>query len=264
MAMEHSSAPSRAALLRTPRWIALTFIAILATAVCLFFAWWQGTRTRDIVEAERASLSAAVVIEQAISANGDVPNSSIGRPVIMSGSYVGAQQRFVANRLAPDGQTPGYWVVTPLQVDEWVVPVVRGWVDSTESPAAAVTSDPVVVQGRIQPYERFYIDGTQQADGTWLAITDGVARTSADVIGGFVTLTAQTPLFEPAPEVVTPVVNTADVPFPIQNAFYTLQWVLFAAVVWFMWGRWLGLDVRRAREQFTEMAVDGSADSLRS
>jgi cytochrome oxidase assembly protein ShyY1 len=242
----------------------LTFIAILATAVCLFFAWWQGSRTRDIVDAERASLSAAVVIEQAISANGDVPNSSIGRPVIMAGSYVGSQQRFIANRVAPDFTTPGYWVVTPLQVDDWVVPVVRGWVESPDSPAAAVPSDPVVVEGRIQPYERFYIDGTQQADGTWLAITEGVARTSANVIGGFVTLTAQTPLVEPAPLIVIPVVNTADVPFPIQNAFYTLQWVLFAAVVWFMWGRWLGLDVRRARNEFADMSSDDGADSLRS
>ncbi len=263
MAMEHTSAPSRATMLRTPRWIALTFIAILATAVCLFFAWWQGSRTRDIVEAERAALSAAVVIEDAISDNGDVPNTSIGRPVTLSGSYIAEEQRFVANRVAPDQQTPGYWVVTPMQVGAWVVPVVRGWVDSPTSPAAEVPRDPVRVEGRLQPYERFYVDGTQQSDGTWLAITEGVARSAPNVIGGFVTLAAQSPPNPPAPEVLTPLVNTADVPFPVQNAFYTLQWVLFAVVVWFMWGRWLGMDVRRAREEMIENAISESADSVK-
>ena len=47
---------------------------------------------------------------------------------------------------------------------------------------------------------------------------------------------------------VTPLVGTdPDVPFPVQNIFYTVQWLIFAGVIVVIWGRFLREDIRAAR-----------------
>jgi cytochrome oxidase assembly protein ShyY1 len=45
-----------------------------------------------------------------------------------------------------------------------------------------------------------------------------------------------------APEPAAPTVQTADVPFPLQNFFYAFQWWIFAAFAVVVYLRWLWLD----------------------
>jgi cytochrome oxidase assembly protein ShyY1 len=47
------------------------------------------------------------------------------------------------------------------------------------------------------------------------------------------------------PLIVPPTVQVGEVPFPLQNFFYAIQWWVFAAFAMFVYARWLYLDAKR-------------------
>jgi cytochrome oxidase assembly protein ShyY1 len=231
-------------LLRTPRWIALTVVAIVVSGAFCFAGWWQGTRTLDIVAAEEAALSVPIPVSDA--AGIDLPNASIGRPVLVRGSYIAQEQRLVASREF-EGR-PGFLVVTPVDVDGLRVPVVRGWVPDVADPGVEVPAGEVTVTGVLQPYEEFYVAAPVRPDGTLLAISPTALDWPEPILGGFVVLTGQVPDGAAAPAPVPATISAAGAGFPLQNAAYTLQWIVFAGVVWLIWLRWLRLDLRAAND----------------
>ena len=234
--------------------VALTIAAVLASAACIALGLWQGQRTLDIVEAERAALSAPIPVLDAATVEG-FPGESIGRPVTAEGDYIAAGQQFIAYRSWQG--TPGSWVVTPMRVGDQTVAVLRGWVPSVDSPAADVPTGPVSVTGALQPFDEFYGDGTVLPDGQLAAISRPVLEQAwgTPAISLVLVLATQSPSTSPAPQPVEPAVRTSNVPFPLQNAAYTLQWFVFAVFVWFMWWLWLH---RAPRED----AATATADSL--
>lgn len=250
-AAEVMPAPTRAqAMLRlalTPRWLAVLAVLIGLIVAAILLGRWQWDRTQSILAAERAAASVAVPVQDALGdSSTQLPPESIGRPVTAVGEFDPDRQVVVANRSLDGGA--GVWVVTGLRLtDGTLVPVLRGWTASDDTASRSVPSGPVEVAGVLQPDEVFYADAPATADEI-AAISQSSLESAwgEDVPPGFVVLQDQQPSAMPAPAPVPPTVQTADVPFPLQNFFYAFQWWIFAGFGIFLYLRWLRIEAGRS------------------
>lgn len=222
-------------------------LALVLSVICVLLGLWQLQRTRDILDAEQAAASAPIPVLEAASVD-DFPPGSVGRPVTAAGSYVEGQQLLVPNR-SLEGRA-GVWVVTALRVGDAVVPVLRGWLPSASSPGLAIPAGPVTVAGVLQPYDAFYAGQSATADGQ----IPSIARPAIEgawggpALAAVLVLADQQPAPPPAPAPVPATVQTGNVPFPLQNAAYTLQWFVFAGIVWVMFALWVRSERRLAAQ----------------
>lgn len=245
----------------TPRWLVGLGVLIAFVVAAILLGRWQWDRTQTILEAERAAASAPVPVDEVYPdrAPGQVPDempaSSIGHPVTVSGTYDPAMQAIVTSRSLDD--QAGVWVVTGMPLtDGTVAAVVRGWLPSADSPGVQPPSEPVLVSGMLHPDEGFYPDAPVDAATTVVISSDRLAQMwNAPVLPGFVMLSAQEPMTEPAPEPVPPTIQTADVPFPLQNFFYAFQWWIFAAFGVVVYLRWLWIETGRSEDQTADMPI---------
>lgn len=232
--------------LTTPAWILRTVVALLAVVVCLVASAWQYQRTSGELAVARAAQSLPVAYQDVVTGDREsLATEWLGRSVVVAG--VVGERSLIRSRLSQGGQ-PGYLVVDQVRLDDGrAVAVLQGWVPRpAEAPALA--GDRIQVTGRLQPPENFYADAPVAATGPLLTITDrGLAGQWGDAPApGYVTVVGEpaAPGFGP----VRPVVGAdPDVPFPLQNAFYSLQWLIFAGVVIFIWARFFRDDVRQER-----------------
>ena len=234
-------------LARTPRWLGILALAIVLAIGCIVLGRWQLDRTLSILDAERAAQQAPIAVEQVVSAEG-LPNESIGRPVIARGTYVAGAQFAILQR-SLDGRA-GVWMLAPLRLaDGSIIGVLRGWLPAADAPGASPPDGPVEVAGVLHPDEGFYADAVT-APGTLVAITGERLRAAwgERTLPGYVMLTSEAPAMSPAPIPVPPTVQTADVPFPLRNFVYALQWWIFAGFVLVVAVRWLWMDATRPQE----------------
>jgi cytochrome oxidase assembly protein ShyY1 len=222
----------------TPRWITLGLIALIFALAAIGLGRWQWDRTQDIVRAEQAAQAEAVAVETLTEVGEDFDNPLIGRPILARGTYLADQQVAVLSRSVDDRQ--GVWVLTPLQLsDGSAVAVVRGW--APDISAAPVPSGRVDVAGIWHPNERFYRDEPFRKDGVFAISTERLRdRWDLPLRPGFIMLTSQQPQSDVVP--VPQTVQTAGVAFPIQNAFYAVQWLVFAGFAGFVYVRWLRME----------------------
>jgi cytochrome oxidase assembly protein ShyY1 len=234
-------------------------LAVILSAACVIAGLWQGSRTRDILEAERAALADPIPVLDAATIEG-FPASSVGRPVTAAGEYADLPVLLIAQREL-EGR-PGDWVVAPFVVEGTTVAVLRGWVDAPTSPAITSPTGSVDLSGALQPFEEFYAEGVVRDDGRLVAISrQEIERAWGTPVLSLVLVQAgQVPPSQPAPLPVPLTVQTADVPFPLQNAAYTLQWFVFAAFVWVMW--WLWVVRQSPRDEESQRAMAADPDSL--
>jgi cytochrome oxidase assembly protein ShyY1 len=238
----------------TPRWIAALGVLMVFVVATVLLGRWQWDRTQAILQAERAAAAAPVSVDDVYPdrAPGDVPDEvaarAIGHPVTVTGVYDPSMQAIVTSRSLDD--QPGVWVVTGMpRPDGTVSAVVRGWLPSADSPGVQPPTEPVQVSGMLHPDEGFYPDAPVDGDTTVVISSGRLAQMwSAPVLPGFVMLSAQDPATEPAPQPVPPTIQTADVPFPIQNFFYAIQWWIFAAFGVVLYLRWLWIETGRSEE----------------
>jgi len=241
----------------TPRWLVALLVLLVLMALAILLGRWQWDRTQSILDAERAAASQPIPVAEVYAGDpgtpsqppADIPAEGIGRPVTATGTYVPGLQVAVTNREL-DGAA-GVWIVTGLRLpDGQTVAVLRGWLPSADAPGAAVPEGEVAVSGVLQPSEVFYADAAATG-GTVVAIAhERLAELwSTPLLPGFIVLQGQEPLTPPAPAPVPPTVQTADVPFPLQNFFYAFQWWIFAAFGLAVYLRWLWIESRRPEEE---------------
>lgn len=232
------------------RLAALTVTAVVVSLLCIAAGLWQGQRTRETLDLERASIAEPVAVLEAADVDG-FPAISVGRSAFASGTYASGQV-YVGPRELEDRS--GYWVLTPLETDGQTIAVLRGWVETPEDGASAVPAGIVEVSGTLQPFEEFYADRPRDPDGQLVVVSrpEIEAEWGGPVISLVLVLAEQDPTADPAPAPVTPTVSLGEVPFPWQNAAYTIQWFVFAGFVWVMWWMW----AIRGRRQ------EADADSL--
>ncbi len=231
--------------LLTPRWIGYTALAVVAIGLCLLAAWWQYQRTQDQLTVERAAAAELAQYPDVVT-GADLPLDVLGREVQLDGATVPQARSFVRTRTNDAGDT-GYWVVDGVRLgDGRTVPVLQGWVrEPTDAPALGSTSAPISVLGRVQPDENFYRDAPIAADQPLVTITAvGLAEqwsASDDIAPGYVTATSPADSFDR----IRPVFGAnPDVPFPLQNALYSLQWIFFTGLVAYVWVRGLRVASR--------------------
>lgn len=218
------------------RLVALTVTAAVVSALCVVAGWWQWQRTQEALDLERATIAAPIPMADAADVNG-FPAISVGRSAYTSGEYLD-QQTYVGPREF-DGRA-GWWVLTPLQTDGGTVVVLRGWVEDRGDAATAIPTGPVSVSGTLQPFETFYADRPRSPEGDLVVVSrpEIEAEWATPVTSLLLVLAEQDPAGDPGLVPVEPTVATGDVPFPWQNAAYTVQWFVFAGFAWVMWWMW--------------------------
>jgi len=246
MSQAIGSRPGAQEILRTaitPRWLVALAALIAFVIACIFLGQWQWDRTQDILAAERSAAAEPIALEELVIDNGSWSNADIGRTVILDGTFT-AQELQLPNREF-QGQS-GSWIVTRFDLSSGgSIAVMRGLLpDGSQSTQVDATA--VQLEGVLHPNEAFY-EGANENSIVTVDSAAIEAEWGTDLIAGYVMLqggdseSADTGTLV----IVPPTVQVGDVPFPLQNFFYAIQWWIFAAFAIFVYARWLYLDAKK-------------------
>lgn len=230
--------------LLTRQWVFLTLLGVVLIPTMIELGFWQLHRHENRVarnEEVSASLSAPTVPVTELTGEGRAPREDDKfRTVTATGTYDEKHEVVVRHRTAADGDTIGYFVVTPLiRKNGDAVLVNRGWIESdrdlTSFPKVpAAPRGEVTVTGRIMPDETTEASGIKDTKGLpdrQVMLINSKQQAKAvgrPVYGGFVQLAETTPkpegrqpepLPEPDHEGIGP------------HMAYAVQWWLFTGAV---------------------------------
>jgi cytochrome oxidase assembly protein ShyY1 len=255
--------------LLTPRWLAVSLLALLAVPVCVFMGSWQLSRFDARVDQhksaehdeKRTAAAAPVPLARVLPKSSSVVESDdSGRIVSATGRYDTAHQLLVPDRYLDNRS--GFYVLTPLRLsDGAALPVVRGWLPGKAADAShagtvpAAPAGPVTVTGAVQYPETTDTSGVDASGALpsgQLGIISGASLVNVlpyPVYGGWITAN------HPAkPLVAVPPAALPDSGLDLkafQNLGYTGQWFVFAGFAVFMWFRF----VRREAEARADAAL---------
>jgi cytochrome oxidase assembly protein ShyY1 len=250
--------------LLTPRWLGAAALAVAAAVIMVMLGNWQLHRYEersainariDAADSTRAvPLTSVLVAPTAAGTAGSSPGKPLAwTKVSVTGRYDVAHEIQARGRTV-DGAV-GFEIVTPLVLaDGTAVLVDRGWVPAPESGALAAPTAPPAPSGDVTVVGQIHLSESRPApiehrDGRLDTRRISVSRLAHEmpypVYGAYVLLTAQTPAADPAFTRVP--IDHED---SWQNAGYTVQWWLFAAMTLFAYG-W------QARKEAETRATDG-------
>ncbi|MGH3327456.1 MAG: SURF1 family cytochrome oxidase biogenesis protein [Streptomycetales bacterium] len=234
-----------------PRWIALHLLVLVMVPAFVRLGMWQLDRYED----ERAASALLrenralepVPVGQLVRPGQRVDAGDEWRRVTVRGRYDTTRELVVRNR-THRGQA-GFYALTPLVTAGGAgLLVQRGWVPAGETARTrpdvpAPPDGPVQLTGYLRRSEPADDQRSMPAGQIARIALPGLAQQMPyPLYGGYLALSAQRPIADPAPARVPP----EDLSGGWQNLAYAVQWPLFAAIGVTGWG----LLVRReAREQ---------------
>lgn len=231
------------ALLRSPRWIGFTAIALVAIIGFGLLSRWQWQRAEEH-RVER------LTIEQGQQVEGTISNISDLEPfsrVEIQGTYDDGFTTLVRQR--PQNGSNGFWVVTPLNISGqadalWVI---RGWVPASTNAADKPSIEPAPVGNiRITGVVRNFEDPRLNVSGLAAGVVSRMSIEELPVIGPVQNRALQVVTSTPSEEIVSVDLPTVD---EGQNISYAVQWIIFAIIAM---GGWFIFLRREARD------LDGS------
>jgi cytochrome oxidase assembly protein ShyY1 len=250
--------------LLTRQWVILTLLGLVLIPVMIELGVWQLHRheqraaQNDLIA---HSLDAPPVPVDRLTGVGREPaHDDQFRTVRASGTWDTAHEVVVRRRTASDGQSIGYFVLTPLIRDDGTALLVnRGWIPSGDD-LTKYPHVPPPPAGRVTVTGRLMIDETTEASGIrrkqglpprqvmLINSHDRAKDLDEPVLGGYVQLTGSSP----APKGDHPQrVAEPDHSGIGRHIAYTVQWWLFAAGVPVAW--WM-LVRREVRDRAAEAA----------
>lgn len=252
----------RESVLRTalkPRWLALLALVIVVASGMARLGQWQLDRARaNSRPAQQALLEREPVpLTGVFPPRTMFPGTGADLPVTVSGTWDTARQFLVTPRRAATGETEvktlGYWVLTPLRLDDGsAVGVVRGWVRSADDPAVSPAGLPtgrVDVTGILQqadlPSERRPGEPSHLPAGQLdkVDMPHLIEVWPYPLYTGYIVLTAQSPA-STGPSLQAVTVTPPSGGYALQNLSYAAQWFLFAGFGLFFWYRVVREDHR--------------------
>lgn len=248
--------------LLTPRWLALHLGTVAALVVFVILGWWQFGVYHD--SQSRQDVRDLAPVPVADLAEPDEPlGDAADRQANVEGRYLVDQQLLVPGRLHQD--VLGSYVVAALRTDDGViVPVLRGWVDEPDDPAAEVPQGTVSVTGFLLPPEtsdHATVRSDLPLDAGELAyiapdqLAEHRGYQAAATLRGYLLLQNEVPepAVAPAALDIDAVAAIRDVS-PWQNLSYWAQWWVFAAAAIVFWASAVRSAVRSRRNAVSEPA----------
>lgn len=224
-----------------PRLWPVHLLMVAAVTAAALLGWWQLGAWQDRRAAEAVDLtrSEPVPLAEVMGPDDPFPGDSVGRPVVVEGTWVPDGTVLVSGR-EHDGRD-GYWVVTPLAVGgpgEPALPVVRGWVPTPDDVPAPPTGEAREV-GWLQPPE----GATELTDDDptddvvpQVRIADLIQHVDQDLYGAYAVATEAPAGLEPADLAALPDAGRFTA---LRNLLYALEWWVFGGFAVFLWWRYL-------------------------
>jgi surfeit locus 1 family protein len=249
-------------LARTPTWIGGLLFAMFVATIFALLGQWQLARAVESGTVVERDTETVKQLESVATPQQPITADAAEHLVTVTGSFARDSYVVLSGRLH-DGD-PGYWVMGELVTSDSdaagsSVAVALGWAPSEHAAASAVDSlratsgtAPVVVTGRYLPTEPPNEDDFENGEQNSVSIAALINQwpTAPDgVYAGYIV--------ESAPHAGLTVIDAPEpsneVALNWLNIFYAIEWVIFAALAFFIWYRLLKDAWERELEEAAEL-----------
>ena len=227
-------------------------LALVLIAIAGMLGKWQYDAWQAHRDAEALDLTgvAPVPLTDVMGNDDPFPAPDLGRPVDVAGEWLDGGF-WVADR--ERAGEAGYWAVTPLDVGDAAVLVVRGWAPEPDADLLAVAGQ-ADVTGLLQAPEGSLAVDDDASDDVFpeIRVADAVQRVDVDLYSAYLISRTPSPGLEEA--------ELEALPSPsrftgIRNLLYAFEWWVFGAFAAFIWWRWRRDVVTGATTPFNQPAA---------